>query len=146
MGKGIVLLKEKAERCKSYVNEETNDSEETFVSGVHSWIRYWLWGAMQGGRNNCAYHSKRYFGRQAQFQHQPNGIQIMHDPEVLSVVSDLMKSLDWNGVAQIDLRYDTSKRQNFGHRGQWALLVNLTGVIACWCQFSESGNSVRFGQ
>ncbi|WP_422351472.1 ATP-grasp domain-containing protein [Flagellimonas sp.] len=105
MGKGIVLLKEKG-ALQKLCKEETNDSGEFLFQEYIAGYDIGCGVLCKEGEIIAHTIQKDILGDKRNFA-PPNGIQIMHDPEVLSVVSGLMKSLHWNGVAQIDLRYDT---------------------------------------
>jgi glutathione synthase/RimK-type ligase-like ATP-grasp enzyme len=41
----------------------------------------------------------------------PSGIEFLHNEKVLAVVTQLMKALNWSGVAHVDLRYDEDDKQ-----------------------------------
>lgn len=57
-----------------------------------------------------AYTIQRGFTRADSFQ-PPGGIEFVDDPRVLSIVSNLMAVLEWNGIAHVDLRDEEGSSQ-----------------------------------
>ncbi|WP_161991900.1 ATP-grasp domain-containing protein [Flagellimonas algicola] len=108
MGKGIVLLKEKGELQK-ICNEETNNKDGEFLFQEYI-AGYDIGCGVLCKKGEIIAHTiqKDILGDKRNFA-PVNGIQMIHDSEVLSIVARLMKSLDWNGVAQVDLIYDIAK-------------------------------------
>ncbi len=80
------------------------------------------------------------------------GIDFVDDDRVLSTVRDLMKALDWHGVAHVDLRYDVERAQLYvieiNPRFWGSLLGSLRAgvnfpVLACRVALGESVDTPR---
>ena len=105
MGKGIVLLKEMGELqkiCKEGTSKSGEFLFQEYIAG------YDIGCGVLCKEGEIIAHTiqKDILGDKRNFA-PINGIQMIHDSKVLSVVARLMRSLDWNGVAQVDLRFDT---------------------------------------